>query len=406
VGEASENAGITRLDVRAASPKMLAELKAKGELAGGRYPYQIFTAVKNAGTRPRKALVTLYFEGQVIGAREVELPPGTESSLVFKEKFPPGLLEVRLEEDDALAADNVVRALVRPAEEIRVAIVGQKNPFLERVLQAMPYVEVGFPSDPSAEGWDLVVCDRAMPATLPDTNLLLIAPDRDLEGYARGGIVPFPEIMDWQRDHPLFRSADFHDVHIARAQEVKAETRGRVLAKGTGGAPLILLSQNAGRSFRAILTFSLVDSDWPLRPSYPIFFSNLLQYARDFNTLGHIPFARAGTIVGLPPLGEAEVTSPSGAKSRVPAGLFAETDEIGLYSAAWGEERVMRFAVNLLDEQETAIAPATAIAVGSETVAAQSTLKEINREIWSWVALAILGLALLEWWAFHRKVGS
>lgn len=405
VGEAAENLGITRLDVRAASPKALSELKAKGELAAGRYPYQIFAAVRNAGTKARKTIVTMHFDGQVVGAREVELPPGTETSIVFKEKFPPGLVEVRLEEEDALAADNVARAIVRPAEEIRVAVVGRKNPFLERVLRSMPYVDVAFPVDLSEGSWDLVICDRTVPAALPETNLLLIAPERDLEGYARAGTLRYPEILDWQKEHPLFRSADFHDVHISQAQAVKPETRGRVLAKGTGGAPLLLLTQEAGRSFRAILTFSLVDSDWPLRPSFPVFFANLLQYARDFNTLGNIPFYRTGTLVGLPPLGEADVSLPSGAKVRVPAGLFADTDEVGMYAAAWGSDRLMRFPVNLLDERETDIAPAREIVVGSETVAAQPKLTEINREIWTWIAGAILAVALLEWWMFHRKIG-
>ena len=405
VGEATENLGITRLDVRPASPKALAELKAKGALSDGRYPYQVFCAVKNAGTRPAKSILTVSFEGRVVGAREVELAPGTETSLVFKERFPPGLLEAKLENDDALASDNVARAIVRPAEEVRVAVVGQKNPFLERALQSLPYVDLSFPADPSQGSYDLVICDRTVPAKLPDTNLLLIAPDRDLDGYGRAGELRFPEILDWQKDHPLFRSADFHDVHVSKAQSLRPETRGRVLAKGTGGAPLLLLTQDPGRSFRAILTFSLVESDWPLRPSFPIFFANLLQYARDFNTLGNVPFYRSGSIVSLPPLGEAEVASPSGLASRVPAGLFADTDEAGLYSVSWGAERKMRFAVNLLDEQETTIAPAPGLAVGSETVAAQPSLKEINREIWTWVALGVLALAILEWWAFHRKVG-
>ena len=93
----------------------------------------------------------------------------------------PGHVEIRLDASDALAADNSVRALLRPADEIRVALTGVPNPFVERVLESLPYVDLHRPQDLSAGGWDLVICDRALPADLPDTNLLVIAPDRDLD---------------------------------------------------------------------------------------------------------------------------------------------------------------------------------------------------------------------------------
>lgn len=405
VGETAENLAVTRLDVRPASPKMLMEMKAQGELEDGRYPYQVFAAVRNFGTQSRKTIVTMTFDGRLAGAREVELAPGAETTLAFKERFAPGALEVRIEADDALSADNAARALVRPADEVRVALVGARNPFLERVLQSLPYVNLSRPASLAEGGWDLVICDRQVPDPLPDTNLLLIAPDRDLPGYARRGTVRFPDILDWQKDHALFRSVDFHDVHVAQAQQPAEELRGRVLAKGTGGAPLVVLSQDPGRSFRAILTFSLADTDWPLRPSFPIFFANLLGYARDFNTLGSVPFYRTGALVALPPLGDAVVTLPSGAKVTSTANVFAETDEAGMYEAAWGADRRMRLAVNLLDERESDIRPATEIPVGEGRVTAQARPREVSREVWPWIALAVLVIAVLEWWAFHRKVG-
>ncbi|MHC4607267.1 MAG: vWA domain-containing protein, partial [Planctomycetota bacterium] len=163
VGRGNDNVAVTLFDVRPATPRKLQEMRDEGKLKEGFSPYSVFAGIRNFGKKPRKAYVTLYFEEELIAAEQPNIPAESEISIVFERNLPPGVLRIEVEADDLLAADNVARAVARPVSEIRVAVVGPGNPFLERVLLSFPYVDARSvrSEDLLSEGpWDLVILDR------------------------------------------------------------------------------------------------------------------------------------------------------------------------------------------------------------------------------------------------------
>jgi hypothetical protein len=414
VGTTGANTAITMLDVRPAPPRQLAELKRAGKLEDGRFPYQIFVGLRNFGGAPAKGYLTLHFERDVAGAREVEVPAGGDASVVFSERFAPGLARVVYEVEDPLPEDNTAHFYLRPPREARVALLNVRTPFFERAFRSFPYVEVSRVNLDAlkTQGFDLVVSEGVVPDPLPDCPFVVFGPDKPVPDVEFKGLQKFPDITDWARDHPLLRAVDFVDVHVADSMDVPQAPSGRVLVKGSGGLPLAVLSQRPGRPFRLSFGFALADSDWALRPSFPIFAWNLAQNAVEATTVVGASHFRTGAIVTLPAVGAAaDVTTPSGATHKVDSPAaddpppFTATTEAGVYTADWGGERRLRFCCNLLDEHESAIRPADELLLGGAPVAGRENVTFLHRELWPWIALAVLLVALLEWYAFHRNLG-
>jgi hypothetical protein len=60
-------------------------------------------------------------------------------------------------------------------------------------------------------------------------------------------------------------------------------------------------------------------------------------------------------------------------------------------------------AVNLLDADESDIAPRDVVRVGQAEVTSATREEEGRREFWPWLAGAALGVLVAEWWAYHRN---
>ena len=152
------------------------------------------------------------------------------------------------------------------------------------------------------------------------------------------------------------------------------------------------------------------NTNWPLLPSFPIFWRNVLY------TLGNIRDAagedntQPGQAKLVRPEGkiaEIRVVDPAGKATKLDRGTRAEfaygaTDRVGVYRAEW-KDGGRRFAINLLDADESNIEPRPAVQIGAEQVRAEETHRQ-PRELWKWAVLAGLGFLLLEWYVYNRRV--
>ncbi len=109
-----------------------------------------------------------------------------------------------------------------------------------------------------------------------------------------------------------------------------------------------------------------------------------------------VPIAKM--MVEPPPPGPAEVVL------RSPQGDFSykDTERVGVYRAQWdGGER--SFAVNLLDPEESNLQPRDEVTIGSAVLKGGATRGQV-RDTWKWGAAAALGLLLLEWSLYYRRI--
>jgi hypothetical protein len=107
-----------------------------------------------------------------------------------------------------------------------------------------------------------------------------------------------------------------------------------------------------------------------------------------------------------------EVADPAGSVKKLSRGSradfsYGDTDRIGVYGVNWNGVRQRSFAVNLLDAQESNIEPRTAVQLGAVRV--QGTPEgraqiPQTRELWKWFIVLAVGLLLVEWYIYNRRV--
>ena len=87
--------------------------------------------------------------------------------------------------------------------------------------------------------------------------------------------------------------------------------------------------------------------------------------------------------------------------------IFANTSLVGLYTVFVHDRQVGRFAVNLLESQESGISSPQLGEdrgeSGSDGTPPANHLQEVNREIWKFTACLGVLLLLIEWWVYHRN---
>lgn len=452
VGRDAKNQAIVALAVRTA-PSALTR--------------SVFVSVGNLDLEPVTRRLELWGDGRLLEARDVFLDPQARADVSIDDvPREIGVVEVRLAGDasgrpgDRLASDDRAWAIVPPDRPRLILLVSEGDPYLQTALSYMPNVELyGVkPADygPQTErkdgrNWDLTIFEGALPAVLPKTAILAIAPPATSPLGEVSGTLKEPGIGSPDPDEPLLRYVDLSTVHIAEAQRLTLPDWARTVIPGPGGASLLYAGRHAGLP-AAVLAFEPRRSDLPLQVAFPLLVSNLAGELLGGSGAPETAVA-PGTPVTLPlPAGATglRVTLPDGTSvDAVPAiagatsVAFDSTDQLGVYSAvpiggatapsappagSPGSSAVpldpnapVRFAVDLFSVDEAAIAPGSAATIerlgtapggagespAPGTSAGPGTVSPAPRppardELWGPLLLVVLGLLCLEWAVYER----
>jgi hypothetical protein len=348
-----------------------------------------------------------------------------------------------LDNKDSFPIDDEAWLVVGVVRKAKVLIVGPSNPILDAFfddestrqvadatkLPPDDLADAGKYLDPARAGeYDLVVFDRCAPARedqLPRANTLFIgAPpppwklgDADPKSEHRVEKVANPVVKGWTSQHGLLRYlTGLHEIGISEAFRMTGlPPRTPRVMEGEGELGL-MVALSRGAFTDVVMCFPILtdtgdwNTNWPLLPSFPLFWRNALY------TLGNIRDAageenvQPGQVKLLRPDGktaEIRVIDPAGGTVRLERGSRADfaygaTDRVGVYRAEW-KDGSRRFAINLLDPDESNIEPRPAVQIGAEQVRAEETHRQ-PRELWKWAVLAGLGFLLLEWYVYNRRV--
>jgi VWA domain-containing protein/aerotolerance regulator-like protein len=396
-GKSGDNLGIVSLDVRAnpADPAQRA----------------IFASVVNVSTNTQAAEIELLLDSDLLETRTVTLAPTNTQPLVFLAPQPKdGVFTLRINTEDALAADNrasIVSLIPHPA---RVLLVTRGNRFLEKALRGTPNTElatVPVLAD-AAQNFDIVVLDDVMPATWPTANTLAFhVANTNL--FPSWEVLKGPAIVDWKSGHPLLRSVNFDTVQVGEALGVKTPPWGVSLVDSP--ATPLLVAGELQRQRVVWVGFDVLQSTWPLRISFPIFVANAVDWLNPSASRNAELMVRAGEPFRVPldqQVPVAELTTPGGDRRKIPIEpgarevIVGETYRQGTYHVKAGTNEVM-FCVNLLDAAESNLTPREELPFGKYSKVTATTVKRANVELWRWIALAALAFLLFEWWYYHRR---
>ncbi|MCA9569244.1 MAG: hypothetical protein KC656_15450, partial [Myxococcales bacterium] len=349
----------------------------------------------------------------LVGLRNERLPPGEPVSMVFDVPGGrAGVLEATLDvPGDHLPADDRAWALLGAAAARDVVLVGG-DALTARVLAADPRVVLKRlrPAEATLEalaGADAVFfLDGVPPKGADGLNMALLS--RKVAGPATlGELRPMPEIVSWERTHPILRFVDFSGATIARAASV-GDLGGLTPLVDADAGPLLLAGDRAGgRVLQA--TFDPYETDLPMRVAWPVLLLNAVGWLTERSgTGGEAAILPAGTpwVRTVPGASAVSATGPAGKVDvDVLDGVLrvVDTERIGVYRVAVdGSDH--SFVANLLSEGESRIQPAAALAIDAGSpVTAEAGVRPGRRELWRPLLALGMFLMLLEWWAWNRR---
>ena len=82
--------------------------------------------------------------------------------------------------------------------------------------------------------------------------------------------------------------------------------------------------------------------------------------------------------------------------------VVSDTLRQGIYKLKAGTNEVT-FCANLMDSNESNIAPREELPLGKYGKVTATTLRRANVEWWRWLAMAGLAVLMFEWWWYHKR---
>ncbi len=411
VGKQARNVGITQFSVR-------------------RYPldrsrYEVMLELTNASPEVEDVELQLLGDGALVDLTKLRLQPGEHLP-----RFYPQLsgasrtLEAKIARVDGthddLPIDDHAYALLPERRRAKVLVVTPGNTYLEAALLLDEYLDVtdvvpqGYAPAIAKGGWDAVLFDGVTPAELPKANALYLDP-RGPGGPVRvEGLLKAPGFDKVDRKHPALRFLALDDVNVAEGHKLVPESGDKVLGAADGGAsPILVAGTRSGFKFVA-LGFDVRQSDLPLRVAWPLFVLDCINWFTDEDA-EYLSAYRTGDVWRIPVSGAASkavVKMPDGSRQPVAvrdgravllgerAGFYEVSDDADADGA-----RSVAFAANLLDAEETAIAPQDKLTVDGKGAGDVTGFHfGVRREIWVYLLLAAALLTALEWATYHRRV--
>ena len=396
VGQRADNLGITALDARA-NPENATQRA-------------VFVSVANVSSNEISSDLELLFDGQVIDSASLKIPGGTTEPKVFKaSQAKDGVFTVRLTAKDDLAADNEASIVSLLPKPVKVLLVTRGNRLLEKAFRAVANVQLAVTNDltDAGAGFDFIVLDGITPTVWPKGNVLAFRTVNTnwVESVAA---VEAPVIVDWKSTHPLLRYAGFDNVQIVQSLTARAPTWAVSILEAPQ-APLILAG-DLGRQRIVWVGFDPLESNWPLRVSFPIFIANAVDWLNPANAKNSQLLVKAGDPFRLAlaePVKSAEVKLPDGSTKQLNVEganelVFGDTARQGVYHLRAGTNETT-FCANLLDAAESNIRPRDELKFGEYTRVAATTVQRTNMELWRTLAAIGLAVLLFEWWWYHRR---
>ncbi len=391
---------------------------------------------KPANSDTVKINLSLYLDDKLIDSRDVAVPVNDAVSEAFDlGAIDQGVLRVAISPTDHLALDDQAWTVINPPRRAKVLFITSGNESLHRALtvpSAQKWADVAEDKPPflktdtyrqraAAGAYDLIVFDRCQPELMPRTNTWFIGALPPMPTWSADDAVVQPQIIDTDRAHPIMQGIDLGDVEILEARPLKPPPASTRLLDSNKGTLMAIATRENFED--AVLSLSLLtvdghgdtyaNTDWPIKLSFPLLVSNLLQYFGHNQQAQVAMNARPGQPIQLH--GETDaplvVTTPTGEKIEAPRGLqqtinFAHTDALGVYESRHSGKVIQQFAVNLFDSRESDIRPRTAesVKIGYVEVKPHTEWEPARREIWKLLLLVALAVLLFEWYVYNRRV--
>ncbi len=457
------NAGIVRFSARrdAATPARI----------------HVFAQILSTYPKPTTLAVSLGVNGQIIKRSALTLEPATTPSGLSRTPVSfmldqPGsaTLTLTLETTDSLAADNRASLTIEAARRPRVVLVREDQRedagtgwLLTDVLRELDLAALTLISTARLDelgprvfaDYDLAIYDDAPAAHLPPIPSIHFGKPPAIPAT----LVPAPgpdqvePVIWWDRNDPLLTDLSLDGVRIGHTfllSEPSAETttnppatpthqrrsqRLHPLVRTPAGSVMARL--NTGRISHILTGFSLIQSNWPLDPSFALFLANAIDAlpSQQAATYAHAWTTNDAVTIDLPssastsPAARFDLIDPTGAtvgtytlpdQASSDQLRLGQLDRTGLWQlkpVSDSSSTPIVLPVNLFSAVESSLSSPRTLPLTNPTSEQQRTTPNtiatrqpaelttpMPQELWPHLLIAAVVLLVLEWILYARRV--
>jgi hypothetical protein len=403
---------------------------------------QAFARIENYSAEEVTIELTLHLNDRLIDATKTTIAaandsgPGVANVAFQLSQLEQGVLKVEFDTKDDLTIDNVAYAAVNPPRRARILVV---TPGVEPLMLALSTSEALKIADVSevdprhlqtpeyeqsalSGEYDLIIFDRCQPKKMPQCNTLFLGAIPPGDEWKKGEEQIQPLIVDFEQTHPLMHLVELGDVDIYRSFMISHPEGGLSLIDSDNDTTLLAIAPRQGYE-DAVLAMSILDevdgktivnTDWIIRRSFPVFVLNVVKYLGGSRGALGIKSIRPGDTAMLSttiPTNEIVITDPDGERRTVlreghSMFVYTKTEQTGVYRIREGKSDSIEqgFAVNLFHPLESDILPRSNLQLRHETIEGTPTIGKTRRELWKWVLLIVIGVVTFEWYIYNRRV--
>ncbi len=400
--------------------------------------FHVLAGIQNWTNTTRDIVLRLELSGgRSIDEKTASIPAGDVRSVLFSinaDRLDGEIINLNLVDvDDDFELDNSVWAILNVKRQFRILLVSDRNqPFLVDLLrnyeENVELQTVTTDEYHSSGDVDVVIFDGALPLehrllnNSRTKNYIFIDWRSELSGLTDASVEmvsPIVNVIGENKTHPAMQNVSLVGMGVKESVNRKLPIWGESLLETEKGT-LIWLGTESGRR---ILVFefdafnpetspfatTIPDGpllmyqclDWFETNTYPI--QSLTDQSRHTDQQ-----YRAGELlkIDVSPVDELaiQVKKPDNTFVKLENGIFSETDQIGVYSVFVGDTLFERFAVNLVDSDESTLSPPTTQSNNQDAeIEREQQLQTFKREVWQWSVLFAVCLLLCEWWFYHRS---
>ena len=352
--------------------------------------------------------------------------PGVES-VQFNLPAPgSAFIEVTHDHEDDLSADNSGRLNLAAPAQRRVTLVTEGNAFLVRAIKAAGAGKVNIelpeayenrhsteksPSDDEAV--DVFVFDRYSPRRTPLVDSLYFGAAPAIDGLSLAADDTDSDVqhalLDWRPDHPVLRYVALDDLVLAGTGRLVLPDAARMLAVAESGP--VMAAIEVDRRRHVVVGFDVLQTNWPMQVSFPVFVSNALQWLGSSWQAAASGGYRPGGVAVVPAQSDATLVAYRG-----PVSLSAQVNRqqavlpmftrVGTYYAREKTpEPWDRLPVNLIDMRESDLRPVDRLQIGTEAATSlRAGSAATRRQAWRWFIWPALALLMIEWIVYTRRM--
>jgi hypothetical protein len=252
--------------------------------------YDIFVSIKNYSAKTEYVAANAISdindtELKLLWSEGISFGAGEKKDFLFKDIALSNKTRIEISiAIDVMLCDNKV--LLVPPQPCRVSIAGQDNPALTKALKAIPSVSLNSPPDAN----DISIFNETLPMTLPAKAIVINSISEAKTFWDYQGRLERPLVSAIDTSSPILKYCDFAVFNnipyaLKLLPKEKEYIKPIITANSVSEDECVLIGEwRKGDRHLVFLNFPLEwrsqnnPTDWTLTPSFPIFWTNLINY--------------------------------------------------------------------------------------------------------------------------------